>query len=104
MEMTYYSDIEDTTLGDGLLGNGVSEKFTTIFFQSNITTLFQIDYENEAFPNTIWYNKSTDTILINVAMFLPICIIGLIGKWVFKNTDSLINFGHFQVTVGLSMW
>lgn len=40
MEMTYYSDIEDTTLGDGLLGNGVSEKFTTIFFQSNITTLF----------------------------------------------------------------
>lgn len=44
----------------------------------NIT--LQLDYESMDFPNTIWYNKGTRDLLISIAMFLPVSLIGLIGE------------------------
>uniref|UniRef100_A0AAR5PMD9 G-protein coupled receptors family 1 profile domain-containing protein n=2 Tax=Dendroctonus ponderosae TaxID=77166 RepID=A0AAR5PMD9_DENPD len=57
-------------------------------YVGDLTTEFShdihaFDYESQDFPNTIWFNKGTHDILINVAMFLPVCILGLAGNfWV----------------------
>ncbi|XP_066153339.1 substance-K receptor-like [Euwallacea fornicatus] len=51
----------------------------------NVTSvgIGEIDYENEEFPNTIWYTKGIDNILLASVIFLPICITGLVGNlWV----------------------
>ncbi|ERL93415.1 hypothetical protein D910_10707 [Dendroctonus ponderosae] len=53
-------------------------------YVGDLTTEFShdihaFDYESQDFPNTIWFNKGTHDILINVAMFLPVCILGLAG-------------------------
>ncbi|XP_066258265.1 substance-K receptor-like [Euwallacea similis] len=70
----YYTEITDATTEE-----------TTEFITTNVTSaeVGTIDYENEEFPNTIWYNKGIHNILLNSVIFLPICIIGLVGNlWV----------------------